>query len=260
VKVRKQDKKPVSCLMSSTSRACLGLATDTSASSKVIPYEDAVAEGKKIVAEIEDTTSRGQLRLGELADKVETKYGDRTQAKFAAEIGVAPCTLKRYRTVYRDWKGAAISAPGRFSVPYSVLRELQTHPDRAEIIRKEPNITKREAHSLMRKLKGVEEEQQQEEQENGWRKDNRRWFRELYNHTLDVSRMVGMARDLPPEKQRELLQVVEPLMLMNMGGYGRMLVDFVDRFEALLEEAGTKDGEVSKERAPQEVMVQTAAQ
>jgi hypothetical protein len=239
-------------------------AADTSASPEFIPYEDAVREGKVIL----EAASKGQLRLGELAHMVETRYDDRTLAKFAKDIGVSPCTLARHRDVYRAFKDTAICAPGRDSVPsYAVLRELATHPDREEIVRANPNITKREANGLMGKRKGAAEEQQQEEQENGWRKDNRRWFRELYNHTLEISRMIGVALNSSPEKQRELSQVVEPLMLMNMGGCGRMLVEFVDHFEALDEEAGAKgvevkakDVEAPKERGLPEVMVQTAAQ
>jgi hypothetical protein len=226
-------------------------AADANASTGNIPFDEAVREARAIIKELETTAARVQWRLGELADNVEkTKYGDRTQAKFAAEIGVAPCTLKRYRTVYRDWKSAAISAPGRFSIPsYSVLRELQTHPDRAEIIQTNPNITKGEAHKLMLKLKGAEEEQQQEEQENDWSKDNRRWLRELYNDMRDVSRRAGVALNLPPEKQHELLQGMEPLMLMDMGGYARIQVDFVDHFEARLEEEEAKEAAAKEARA-----------
>jgi hypothetical protein len=61
-----------------------------------IPYEEAVDEGKDIVTKMDGEQRRYQMRLGELADKVETKYADRTVAKFAKEIGVATCTLKRY--------------------------------------------------------------------------------------------------------------------------------------------------------------------
>jgi hypothetical protein len=127
-----------------------GPAADTSASpEEVIPYDRAVREGKEIVLKIETTASQGQLRLGELADKLEPKYGDRTLAKFAKEIDVAACTLRRYRDVYRAYPN--ICAPGRKCYPaYTALRELATHPDREEIIHKDPNITKREAHSLMR--------------------------------------------------------------------------------------------------------------
>src|SRR6516165_10066583 len=123
------------------------VAVDTSAPTDTIPYDKAVREGQAILAKIDDA-ERGQLRLGELAHKLEKKYGDRTLAKFAAEIGVAKCTLDRYQTVYRAWEGKL--APGPISTSYAVLRELQTHPDRAQIIRKNPNLTKREAHERMR--------------------------------------------------------------------------------------------------------------
>jgi len=122
-------------------------------------YQDAVLEGKEILKQI-DAAERGQLRLGELAAKLETVYGDRTLAKFAVDLGIAKCTLARYRDVYRAWRD--ISAPGRESVSYAVLRELATHPDREEIIRKDPNITKREAHDQMRKLKGTAKEKQEQ--------------------------------------------------------------------------------------------------
>jgi hypothetical protein len=240
-----------------------GPAADASASPKVIPYERAVSEAKELVLKLKDVSVHVQLRLGELADRVETKYKDRTLAHFAKDIKIATCTLARYRDVYRAWKPTNICDPGRKSYPsYSVLRELATHPDKEEIIDQAPNLTKREAHIEMRKLKGAEEGQQREEEENDWRKNNRRWFRELYKHALEVSRMVEMAVNSTPEKQRELLQVVEPLLLMNMGGCARNLVRFVDHFEALLEEeeAGAKHVEAQVERTHPEVVVQTAVQ
>ena len=92
-------------------RARKQVATDTSAlPTETIPYDDAVAEGKEIVAKVE-AAERGWLRLGELADQIEPKYKDRTQAKLAAEIGVAKCTLDRYRTVYRSWEGKLAPGP-----------------------------------------------------------------------------------------------------------------------------------------------------
>src|SRR5262245_42978698 len=62
-------------------------------------YDDAVEEAKKILKQFDS----GQMRLGELADKIEPKYGEHTLERFAADIGVAPCTLERYRSVYRAW-------------------------------------------------------------------------------------------------------------------------------------------------------------
>jgi hypothetical protein len=62
------------------------------------------------------------------------------------------------------------------------LRELASHADRAEI---NPNITKREALALKRKLTGVEQEKTNEQQEAEWLRDNRRAFRELYEGRKD---------------------------------------------------------------------------
>src|SRR5215213_4204996 len=58
-----------------------------------IPYEDAVHEAAQIVKAI---TSR-QMRLGELAHRIEPRYGDQTLLHFANEIGIEPGTLKNYR-------------------------------------------------------------------------------------------------------------------------------------------------------------------
>jgi protein required for attachment to host cells len=230
----------------------------------IIEYDQAVREGRQIVAQIDDVTKRGQLRLGELAAKVETKYKDRTLAKFAAEINIAACTLARYRDVYKAW--ANICAPGRQSCSYAVLRELATHPARETIVRNNPNLTKRAARDLMHKLKGAEEEHRQEEQENDWLKDNRRWFRALCTRALEVSRMVEVALNLTPEKQGELVQVVEPLMLGELRMYGRMLVELANHLERLFEaeeaaeQPEPEDVEVSApiERAQPEATAQAA--
>ena len=50
-----------------------------------IPYDEAVKEGRALRKEQNGTERRIQLRLGELAARVETKYADRTLAKFAKE-------------------------------------------------------------------------------------------------------------------------------------------------------------------------------
>jgi hypothetical protein len=77
-----------------------------------IPYEEAVAEGCKINDQMKRDERHRNMRLGELAARVERKYGDRTQAKFAKEIGVASCTLSRYQKVWEQWDGTGILAPG----------------------------------------------------------------------------------------------------------------------------------------------------
>src|SRR5271169_4202003 len=93
------------------------------------------------------------MQLGELADKVKTSYGKGTLSRFAVEIGITPCVLERYRSVFRKWRN---SAPGLELPPYSVARELVGHPDRVEIVRNNPTITRREARALMRARSEVE--------------------------------------------------------------------------------------------------------
>jgi hypothetical protein len=150
-------------------------ATDTiTANDIIIPYDDAVSEGKKIVAQINDVTEHGHWRLGELADKADTKkYKDRTQANLAKEWGIAACTLKRYVSVYPAYKGLNIGAPGPQSGSYSVRRELETHPDRGRLIRENPTMTKRDAQELMREHKGKGSGKGDGKGTGGFSKDNR---------------------------------------------------------------------------------------
>src|SRR6266481_5382098 len=76
---------------------------ETSAPTETIPFDEAVREGKEILARSADA-ERDQLRLGEIADKLEPKYDDQTLAKYAKRIGIEQSTLNHYRTVYRHWK------------------------------------------------------------------------------------------------------------------------------------------------------------
>jgi hypothetical protein len=221
--------------------------SDTSAPTDTISFDEAVREGKEIVANAE----RGQWRLGELADSVEKKYGERKLAKFADAIGVAPCTLARYRDVYRKWKD--ICAPGRESMPpYAVLRELAqfaTHPKCKQLIQDNPKITKREAYELRRKLKGDEEEKQEQQQEGEWLRDNRRWFRDLCTDAEKAARAANFAFQCPREKLHELLDVVDSLKLMNLGGHGRIVANLAEHLEALKKE---KEQAEQAEQAEQE--------
>jgi len=108
-----------------------------------IDYDEAVVEGQAIVSR----QSRDHWRLGELADRIEKKYGDNTLSRFAAAIAVPVKTLERHRDVYRAWK--EIPAPGRESLPYAVARELAAHPDRVRIVIDKPGLTKRLAAEIM---------------------------------------------------------------------------------------------------------------
>jgi hypothetical protein len=233
------------------------VAVETSAPTDTIPYEKAVREGQGIVLEIE-AAERGQLRLGELAHKLEKKYADRTLAKFAAEIGVAKCTLDRYQTVYRAWEGKL--ALGPISTSYAVLRELQTHPDREQIIRKNPSITKREAHERMRELKGTakEKREQEQEQEDEWLKHDRKWFKDLVAVANEASRVAGVMDEYESEQLDSLRQVIDPKLLMYVRGGGRMLFRVANRLAELLGE-DLEEASAPIERPHPEATAQVAA-
>jgi hypothetical protein len=231
-------------------------AEDIRALPEVISFDEAVREAKTILVQISEFEARGHYRIGALADKLEPKYGDRTLAKFAKEIGIAKCTVDRYRTVYRAWKGKL--APGPILPSYAVLRELATHPEREQIIRDNPNLTKSEAQQKMRDLKGAKEQQKQkkqenEKQENDWLKDNRRWFRELCTHAAEARRRANVALECTPEKLRDLLQVIDMEMVMSLGGAGVRLRELADLLESLLEEEASKRAMRAEAKAPKVV-------
>jgi hypothetical protein len=116
------------------------------------------------------------------------------------------------------------------------LRELATHPEREQIIRDEPNLTKRKANEIMRKYEGAEEEKQEQKQEDEWLRDNRRWFRDLCTLASEASHAADVAFQCTSEKLHELLQVVDSLMLTNLGRDGRMVANLAEHLEALLKE------------------------
>jgi hypothetical protein len=226
---------------------------DTSAPTDTIVcirWEAAVREGKDILA----AEKHGQWRLGELAANVEKKYGDRTLAKLAEEIGsISACTLERHQSVYNAWKDAK---PALGPVSYSVLRALQNHPDRVNIVKERPNLTQAQARELMRPYRGQgsDEQEQDKEEESDWDKHNRRWFKNLVKFAQDARSAAEVALECEPEKQRELLKAVEPGLVMYLRGSGKTLVELADLLDELLEEAAeaileTQDRPVTQEPA-----------
>lgn len=138
-------------------------AVEDTAIDSSIDYNAAVREGKAIVAQQE----AGQWRLGELADQVYPAYGENTLAHFAKAIGVNPDTLARYRSVYRAWSGE-IPAPGP-ELSYSVMRELANHPQRAELVRDNPTMTKSEAAKIAREFADEQRQANPQTDEEVWR-------------------------------------------------------------------------------------------
>jgi hypothetical protein len=193
------------------------------APTETIPFDDCVREGREIVARIKDA-EQGQLRLGELADKVvQTKYGDRTLAKFAEAIGISHCTLERHRSVYRAWK--EIPAPGPELPSYAAMRALQDHPDRAGIVRDNPKLTKAEASRMMSDHKeGKGAPAKGKAQGDEWHKNNVQWFRKVVTIGNDAIRAAAFMEKCTPAQRQKLLAVVEQPLLAKVRKGGEALV------------------------------------
>jgi hypothetical protein len=119
----------------------------------MIPYDEAVKMGKKIMSEIEDR----RWQLGDLADALEPKHGQNTLAKFAQEIGINFNTLMACRSTVRAWSG--ISRPRQIS--FETARELMALPDREAIARDCPDLTPKQARQI-RKLRKAEKNNEEE--------------------------------------------------------------------------------------------------
>lgn len=246
-------------------------ATDTSVPpTHTIPYDDAVSEGKEIVAKIEDA-ERGQLQLGELADKLEPKYGDRTLAKYAKAIGIEQSTLNHYRTVYRAWKDNILPPGAKFAV----LKELATVPDRAELIKSEPNMSKRraEVHRVLKYHPQRAEILSEHPDltcasqarnfmhsydtgaENGkslldWDKNAKRWFNKLVDRANeDIDEAAIVDQPMTVEQQCDLLMGIDPYLLETVKEAGEARLKLYDFLSRLCEKPQPAVAEEFKRRA-----------
>jgi hypothetical protein len=205
----------------SSSSSMVALIAATPADESKIPFHVAVREGKLLVGETNATADRNDWRLGELADRVEPIYGEKTLARFAAEIGQAHCTVKRRRTTYRAWK--AIGDPGLPLTSYSVLRALETHPDRARLVRENPAMTKGQATRLMKAHRGDDKPQSKME----------KWW-------SDLELRMGKAQvdeDYLKGDHQLLREVVEPTLLSSLREAGQAWVRLADGLEKLFKPA-----------------------
>jgi hypothetical protein len=73
--------------------------------------KDDIALGKRLAKQ----HSTNHDALGELANKIGTKYGDGTLEDIAEAIGIAYSTLKNCRPVYRKWKASPVADQQPFS-------------------------------------------------------------------------------------------------------------------------------------------------
>jgi hypothetical protein len=192
----------------------------------VIDYETAVAEGKEILAKIDSSLDR-LMRLGELADEVEKGYGEGRLNRFATEIGIAACTLERCRSVFRAWPK---QAPAPKS--YAVAQELQAHPDRFEIIRRNPDMTKREARQMKRRY-----DREKKSAPDYLRENTNRWFKDVVRRAGETIRDASVADgEVLPNHRRAMREVVEPKLLPTLRDAAEALVRLAAYLEQLTQE------------------------
>jgi hypothetical protein len=236
-------------------------------------YLAAVKEGKAICA----TMSGKQWALGDLAAQVTKVYGEHRLERFAEDINFpgAACTLERYRSV-------CLAFPKSGGRPrfFGSAQVLQGHNGRAEIIRKNPNITKRAARELMRqwheeqgttthaeqsdenkdddtepngggdnnvnsgekgaKAKGTKREANREQEPDGLR-DIRGWFNNQVERVNAVIDELNKVMENCTPEQHNLLTTLEPTLLLEAFRKGtEKSAKFVDWVETPLEKAADR--------------------
>jgi hypothetical protein len=190
-----------------------------------IPYDKAVTEGRNLIKQMDAEERRVQMRLGELAARIEPIHGDRTIAKFAKELGYSTCTMHRFRKVYEAWDGMEIVAPG--PVSYAVLRELKDHPNREAIVKEDPKISKRDAIKFKREHEGKPTNKKQtNKSRDGQQEELKRWLRQVIGLANDVIRAAGQV-----QVTDALLQIVEPDLLPTLREAGAAFLSLADQLE-----------------------------
>lgn len=107
---------------------------------KTDDYDSLVHEGREVLEKQENLN----WLLGELAAKVENKYGEGRLQQYADDIDMDYTTLRDYRYTVKCWPQSV----GRPTF-LAVARALASQPDRYEIVAKNPKITVRQARKLV---------------------------------------------------------------------------------------------------------------
>jgi hypothetical protein len=204
-------------------------------------YKDAVRETKQIFKQEHE----GRWRILELADGLETKYGEATLEHFAEDTGQCPRTLARHLSVYRAWQGedaiAYQTRTGKEAAPpesFAVAQELQAHPDRFQLVKDWPDMPTRQARKLSGKRK-----------RKGKRKDRHDWLGnnaqgsykrlcELSTEIISILQFVdGEIKPDLEEVLREIVGASRGLLPTNRKA-GELLIKFADIGEVLTGSAG----------------------
>ena len=151
-----------------------------------IPYDEAVKDGRNLVSLMKDS----QFELGQIADKLEPKYGDETLQRFSEDIGIEYGTLKSYRTTYKAWKHEPVRPRS-----FSVAKALNRLPDKAFHIEKHPDMTVHDAELMMQGLRTERSaggKRRTLQSDNAIYKSRTQIVREIKDFLSDTSELTGM--------------------------------------------------------------------
>ena len=148
-----------------------------------IKFDDAVEMGLRFVSNIK----LNEWELGALADRVEPKYGKATLKRFAEELGVPYETLRKYRYVYRKFRGKHIGDNFPFLACSPSLAGVEDGP---ELIQANPEMTTTEA----RKVASERSTKKGKQKKLGETRNTPGWYRDAVEHTKKANSKYGYAK------------------------------------------------------------------
>jgi hypothetical protein len=224
-------------------------------------YQAAVKEGKAITVQL----SGKQWALGDLADKVEKVYGENRLKQFAEDINFAGavCTLERCRDVCRAFPESR-GRPRHFAS----AQLLAAHPDRFEIVKRNPDISKAEARELMRQwreenpdaatsseaaeddddmldeagptptaTKAAKTKGRKKTAENEWSGDNQQWHRDVVVVANKAIELAEVRKRCSHEQRRDLFAVIDPPLIETVREASEAFGELARWLHKLAEEA-----------------------
>ena len=196
-----------------------------------LDYDAAVAEAKQIIARGE----KDHWRLAELAATLETQEGKKSLKKFAADIGVAVCTLERLIRVWKAWAEFP-GAPPKF---YSVAQALQELPVSDKIAAMAKNPTMREAREFAREHKQKKDPNKGKQKlpDSPRLKEYRKYLRDAVIHAKDAASYADIVdENLDNERLEALRNAIERELLDDLRDHGNRIIKLYNFLQRLLDE------------------------
>ena len=113
---------------------------------KYVLFAEAVKRAKAAIARRDKSETRMCWIIGEMAYRL--KPGPYTINRFADSIGFSRYTVNNYRFTYKVWH----KMPQMREMDFNALRTLNRHPDREEIMKENPKLSRKKAVMLARRF------------------------------------------------------------------------------------------------------------